>query len=399
VIEEAQSGFASGERDPVGIIQLRMNNVTSRGQFDWSSSIRVPPCSKNIEAYHLRAGDVLFNNTNSTDLVGKTALFIGHEEPVVFSNHFTRLRTRTSELLPDFLSLWLQHQWQNRVFAEICNRWIGQSAVQRDKLLELHIPLPTISEQQRIAAILTEQMATVDRARAATEAQMLTCSNLPRSYFHRCFHGITPLSATSIRDTAPTGWRWEMLSNLAKLESGHTPSRYHPEWWGGTIPWLALPDIRALDGKVAYQTLENTNSDGIANSSARVLPAETVVLSRTASVGFVTMMGRPMATSQDFVNWVCGPQLDPRFLALLLRASRDCIRSLSSGAVHKTVYMPTVKAFQVCIPPLGEQQRIAATLSEQLATVEQLSITLSEQLNTINRLPATLLRHAFNGEL
>jgi hypothetical protein len=61
--------------------------------------------------------------------------------------------------------------------------------------------------------------------------------------------------------------------------------------------------------KVAQDTLESTNEQGIANSSARLLPEGTVVLSRTASVGFVTIMGRPMATSQDFVNWVCGPEL------------------------------------------------------------------------------------------
>ena len=93
-----------------------------------------------------------------------------------------------------------------------------------------------------------------------------------------------------------------MLVDLARLESGHTPSRYHPEWWGGDIPWISLADIRDLDGRVAYETREHTNQAGIAHSSARVLPEGTVVLSRTASVGFVTIMGRPMATSQDFVN-------------------------------------------------------------------------------------------------
>jgi type I restriction enzyme, S subunit len=53
-----------------------------------------------------------------------------------------------------------------------------------------------------------------------------------------------------------------------------------------------------------------------------------------------------MATSQDFVNWVCGPEIDPAFLAYLLRAARGYVRSLSSGAIHQTVYVPTVKAFR-----------------------------------------------------
>jgi type I restriction enzyme S subunit len=208
-----------------------------------------------------------------------------------------------------------------------------------------------------------------------------------------------PLSIHPSPAWAPDGWEWVSLRKLARLESGHTPSRARPEWWGGDIPWIALPDIRALDGKLAYDTLEHTNDMGIANSSARVLPEGTVVLSRTASVGFVTIMGRPMATSQDFVNWVCGPELDPHFLALLFRGSREYIRSLASGAVHKTVYMPTVKAFHVCVPDFAEQQRIVATLRQQLAAAERARTGLKEQLDAVNALPAALLRRAFSGEL
>ena len=89
----------------------------------------------------------------------------------------------------------------------------------------------------------------------------------------------------------PAGWKWRPLSSLARLETGHTPSRRVPEWWGGDIPWLALPDIRELDGRVALKTLETTNALGLANSSARLLPKDTVCLSRTASVGFVTVLG------------------------------------------------------------------------------------------------------------
>ena len=75
----------------------------------------------------------------------------------------------------------------------------------------------------------------------------------------------------------------------------------------------------------------------------------------------MTIMGRPMATSQDFMNWVCGPELDSHFLAYLLRASRAYIRSLSSGAIHQTVYMPTVESFFVSAPSVSKQREIAAS--------------------------------------
>ena len=118
-------------------------------------------------------------------------------------------------------------------------------------------------------------------------------------------------------------------------------------------------------------------------------------MSRTASVGFVARLGRPMATSQDFVNWVCGPDLDPEFLMHLLIRSRDYIRSLSAGAIHKTVYYPTVKDFHVCIPPVAEQRRIAAELRERLATIDQMTRAIDAQLVAIEALPAALLRRAF----
>jgi type I restriction enzyme S subunit len=76
LIAEAQPGFACGDRDPNGVIQLRMNNVTTDGLMDWSDFIRVPATTEQIERYRLLTGDVLFNNTNSAELVGKSAVFL-----------------------------------------------------------------------------------------------------------------------------------------------------------------------------------------------------------------------------------------------------------------------------------------------------------------------------------
>ncbi len=198
----------------------------------------------------------------------------------------------------------------------------------------------------------------------------------------------------------PAGWKWRPLSSLARLETGHTPSRRVPEWWGGDIPWLALPDIRELDGRIALKTLETTNALGLANSSARLLPKDTVCLSRTASVGFVTVLGAPMATSQDFVNWVCGSDLDPWFLANALIASRDYLRQLASGAIHKTINMPEVESFQLCVPKTVEIQRLIVTmLDERRAALGAARAAAEAQLAELFVLESTLLRAAFSGAL
>lgn len=171
------------------------------------------------------------------------------------------------------------------------------------------------------------------------------------------------LSVGKPSTTPITGWEWTPLTKLARLESGHTPSRKRAEWWGGDIPWIGIRDATQNHGRVIPDTLQHTNDEGIANSSARLLPAHTVCLSRTASVGYVVVMGRPMATSQDFVNWVCDPDLlDWRFLRWVLVGEGDSFLRFASGTTHQTIYFPEVKAFHICLPPLAEQKRIASVL-------------------------------------
>lgn len=204
----------------------------------------------------------------------------------------------------------------------------------------------------------------------------------------------SPLVPTT---SARQGWRWHRLTELARLATGHTPSRRHPEYWDGDIPWIQLPDIRALDGETATDTSERINDLGIQNSAAVLLPTGTVCLSRTASVGFVTIMGRPMATSQDFVNWVCGPNLDPHFLMYLLMANRQAIRDLGSGAVHQTVYFPTVESFSVCVPELKEQRRLARNIAEQLASADAAMRASNDRLAAAELLPAAYISKVFEN--
>ena len=162
---------------------------------------------------------------------------------------------------------------------------------------------------------------------------------------------------------APTGWQWTLLTDVARLETGHTPSRRHDEYWGGAIPWVGIKDATENHGQTLLDTHQHTNELGIANSSARVLPADTVCLSRTASIGYVVVMGRPMATSQDFVNWVCSDRLDYRFLKYVLLGEKRAFNRFASGSTHQTIYFPEVKAFHVCLPSIKEQHAIALTLS------------------------------------
>ncbi len=177
----------------------------------------------------------------------------------------------------------------------------------------------------------------------------------------------------------PPGWRWTPLSGVAQLESGHTPSRKHPEYWDDGIPWIGIKDAVDNHGRVITDTYQHVSQLGLENSSARLLPARTVCLSRTASVGFVVVMGRSMATSQDFVNWVCGPSLEPDYLKYILLAERDTLFRFASGTTHQTIYYPEAKAFHALLPRVEEQRRILGVLG-----------TLDDKIEVNRRMNETL---------
>ncbi len=180
------------------------------------------------------------------------------------------------------------------------------------------------------------------------------------------------------------------------MESGHTPSRKRPEYWGGDIPWVGIKDAKRAHGGTVSETLENTNELGINNSSARVLPAGTVCLSRTASVGYVVKMGRDMATSQDFANWVCSERLDPDFLRYLFIAEGSALSRFASGSVHQTIYYPELKAFHVCTPKLEEQKRIVAVLDQAFAALDRARAHAEANLANAQRLFEALVAEKFS---
>ncbi len=174
--------------------------------------------------------------------------------------------------------------------------------------------------------------------------------------------GIASLSIGKTEMPTPPGFRWVALADVARLESGHTPSRSRPDYWDGDIPWIGLTDVTSRQGQVIWETRQTVTQAGVDNSSTRLLPAGTVCLSRTASVGYVVQLGRPMCTSQDFVNWVCGPELHSTYLRYLILSEVETIRRIAYGTTHRTMYYPDAKAIHVLIPSIPRQRSIAAVL-------------------------------------
>lgn len=196
----------------------------------------------------------------------------------------------------------------------------------------------------------------------------------------------------------PAHWKITRTKFVARLRSGHTPSRQHPEYWlDCTIPWFGLADVWQIrEGRVEYvtETSEKISELGLANSAARLLPRGTVIVSRTASVGFSAILGVDAATTQDFVNWVCGPELRPEYLLYVFRSMTHEFRRLTMGSTHQTIYMPDVGRFMTPLPPLAEQNKIVAFIRKRTAHLDDLINRKERLLALLQEQRAALITRA-----
>lgn len=265
--------------------------------------------------------------------------------------------------------------------------------VNKRDIAEMEIPLPPMAEQRRIAAILDA----ADSLRAKRGQAIAKLDTLTQAIFVDMFaDGVhAPVNPRPLDIRHPKGWTWVPILSVAEMATGHTPDRKVAEYWDGTISWVNLNEIRGFDGYRCDQTEAKVTPEGVANSSAVVLPAGTVCFSRTASIGFVTVMAVPMTTSQDFVNWICGEDLNPSFLMHALRMSRATLRASSSGSTHKTIYVRDAARFSTLLPPRYLQDQFVRRVFE----IRDVEASMKSEASRLDRLFSSLQQAAFRGEL
>jgi type I restriction enzyme S subunit len=345
---------------PGTIACLRTANVQAELSIDdvWA----IPEALARRPEQRLRVGDLMVSSANSWNLVGKCSWVGRLPWPATFGGFVTTLRAHPDRLDPRYLYRWFSSPKTQAVVRSFGRKTTSISNLNLDQCRAMLMPLPPVEEQRRIASILDR----VDALRAKRRESLALLDSLTYSMFFDMFgrNTTSPVTVSSKIHEHPDGWNWLPLTQVARLATGHTPDREVPDYWNGEIPWISLTEIRRLDGTIANDTDLRVSLAGIDNSSSVLLPAGTVCFSRTASIGFVTVMGRPMATSQDFVNWVCGDHLRPLYLMHALLRSRTQLRALSTGSTHKTIYMRIAEQFRVLVPPLSLQDKFVRRVTE-----------------------------------
>ena len=167
VTKQIKTGFACGKAktESYGVPHVRPMNITKNGRFTWSGLKRISEAEyQGREEYALLPGDVLFNNTNSKELVGKTCLIV---ETINggYSNHMTRLRVLEDQCNPSFLAHILHIAWSKGEFIERANRWVGQAGINTNSLSKFPIPLPPLPVQQAIVAEIESEQELVNANR------------------------------------------------------------------------------------------------------------------------------------------------------------------------------------------------------------------------------------------
>jgi len=158
-------------------------------------------------------------------------------------------------------------------------------------------------------------------------------------------------------------WKTARLEEVAQVLGGGTPSRTEKSYFGGSIPWATPTDVTSLDGLYIGKAKETITDEGLKNSSTKLMPAGAVLLTSRATIGFTAVAEVPMCTNQGFVNFVCGPELVPEFLAYWLQTQKSKLIQHAGGTTFKEIARGTVRKFEIAYPPIPEQRLIVDILS------------------------------------
>lgn len=184
-----QNGFAASKNNeiPSGYVHLRTHNISTDGNLNFDTLIKIKREFIKEKQSFIEKNDILFNNTNSTELVGKTAL-VTQNYNYAFSNHLTKIKLKNqynSKLVVFYFVLLLK----NKYFEKICHQWIGQSGINIDKLKKIQIPLPPLKEQEQIAKHLDFVFEKTKALKELYTKELKDYEELKQSLLNKAFKG------------------------------------------------------------------------------------------------------------------------------------------------------------------------------------------------------------------
>lgn len=251
----------------------------------------------------------------------------------------------------------------------------------------LPIPVPPLEEQRRIVARLNELLTVIKQAEDAyTDLQSLG-KTLRERILQKAIEGkLVPQldeepaveqigeAPDEIPFVIPSKWRWVRLSATGKIVGGGTPKTSIDDYWNGDIPWVTPADLGKLTSQFVSCGAKLITQAGLDNSSAKLMPAGSVVYSSRAPIGYVAITQNPLCTNQGCKSLVPDETLITSDWGYwCLKARTNDIISRASGTTFKEISGKGVGETWIPLPPLTEQHRIVAKLNELLPLVDQMT--------------------------
>jgi type I restriction enzyme M protein len=345
---DVQSGYScsASKQTATGVPHLRSQNITDQGQLVWEGAKFVPlEIAAENENFALRKGDILFNNTNSVELVGKTCLYDSTER-AHYSNHTTRLRVDEARALPQFMALALHQLFKRGDFAKLCTRWVGQAGVSTTLLKQVEIPLPPLEEQRRIVAEIEGYQKVLDGARQILAGYRFQL------------------------DVAPD-WAMHPLGEICQFIDyrGKTPEKS-----SSGIPLITAKNIRF--GFISREPAEFVTEETYHAWMIRGFPKKGDVLFTTeAPMGMVALINHDKRFALAQRSICLSPE--PKILtggylcrALLCEQVQKSLEAHATGSTVLGIKASSLKEIEIPIPPLEEQHRIVAELDVEARQME-----------------------------
>ncbi|MGK7230675.1 restriction endonuclease subunit S [Streptomyces hygroscopicus] len=402
-------------------------NVTREGELDLADARYVVDDSDR----RVTRGDILFNNTNSPTLVGKTAFF--HlKQSAAYSNHMTRLRPPLG-IVPKFLATQLHWLWMSGYFREVLNNHVNQASVATKKLLETPIAIPPTAEQHRIVEALEDHISHLDAASQSLAHAQALAPLCRRALYTAATEGTLEIGGDDFvpdflelrrecwRSTQskkykdpvspdpayipqlPPNWRvysLEALTNPIRIiRYGILMPKVKS---GGTIPYVEVKDLKdcTLHGKELHLTSEDLDEQF---AGARIRPGDVLIAVRGSyDRSAVVPPGLKGANvSRDVARISPLPGIDPEYLHLYLQSSfaQRYLKAHARGVAVKGVNIASIRALPVSVPPPSTQKRIVQKVQQRLTAIEAAAKAVDLSIARSAALRRGLLNRAFTGHL
>lgn len=254
-------------------------------------------------------------------------------------------------------------------------------------LKQIQIPIPPLPEQTRIVKILDKTFAKIETAKKNAEKNLRNSKELFESYLQSVFAG------------GGDEWEEKRLGEVCEIVNGGTPDTKVLKYWDGNNLWITPKDMGKLKDVCVSDTTRKISNFGLENSSAKLLPIDSVILSSRAPIGHLVINKKEMATNQGCKGIIPCDKLETLFLYYFLKSSVKLLNNLGSGTTFKE--LSGSKLAEVIIPfsPLTTQKQIVAKLDALSASTKKLEKNYQQKVDDLEELKKSVLKKAFEGEL